>query len=58
MFHACQLEYIKQCSMIYKITTGLFLLQLISYPIPLTKQTSSKVLPRIIYSQVHVGCYV
>ena len=25
------------------------------YPFPLTKQTSSKLLPKIIYGQVHVG---
>ena len=41
-------EYSKQYSQ--KLTTDST-----HYPFPLTKQTSSKSLPKIVYSQVHVG---
>ena len=41
-------EYSKQYS--YKLTTDSAL-----YPFPLTKQTSSKSLPKIVYGQVYVS---
>ena len=51
--HLPQLEYSKQYMI--ELTTDLFIFNSAHYPFPLMKQTSSKLLPKIIYDQVHMG---
>ena len=51
--HVHQLEYSKQHSMIETYYRCIFTSA--HYPFSLMKQTSSKLVPKIIYGQVHVG---